>query len=162
NASQSLRLPRHKAGAQYDAQLDMAIGIAANAGMSRGQTHAINYTTLLIGLAVSEDPVKRWLERQPNFRRDELFASRNFSASNVTEFFVPAIDAAIEQNLYSPSASGMLDRAAEIAESIGGSRSLICPRHLLAAYLFRTPSEHTSDLRRWISDTPDLPASFAK
>jgi KAP-like P-loop domain-containing protein len=158
-----MRLPRHADRVEYDTDLDSVLRVAAFAGMPRGEEHAINYNTLLIGFALCQDPAARWLQLQPTFRRKELLESRNLSVSNAAEFLNRAVNPGLRQNLYSSSASDMLDHAGAIAESLAGSpASVICSRHLLAAYLFRTPPHHIEDLRRWISDTPDLPVSFAK
>jgi len=136
--------------------------MSAAAGLPRGQTRAINYTSLLIGFALSGDPASLWLQGQTTFRRTELLQSRELSVSSAAELLNRNLDSELGRSLYSQSASGMLDRAFQIAEVIAGSKSVIGSRHLLAAYLFRTPAEHMEDLRRWISDAPDLPASFAK
>jgi len=157
--------PPHAPGAAYDQELRTLIRVAAMAGSTKGLQRAVNYTTLLIGFAFCVDTAPRFLQVHPGWQRKELLASRDLTPESNNEmrfvheaennFSLPA-----DASMYSGSAIRMLELARDIAVRVGADGTVLGPRHLLAAYLFATPSEHVEDLRRWGLAEPRVGRDF--
>ena len=148
-ASSPVQLPPlqpHRPQVRYDDELERLIRVAAEAGFHSTNKHAtaVDYETLVIGLAYSGDAVARFLQSKRDFElrrlldRHKLGLDSNHQgtllrAAEETE--LPAADV-----LYSSAARQMLDLAAEIQRLVtGNSSGPLGVRHLIAAYLRRIP-----------------------
>jgi hypothetical protein len=148
--------------AVYDHDLNALVRVAARVGQEKGINNAINFTTLLIALAIGHDPASRFLQEKVRFLRYELLASRMkpdarilaLIASEAKRATFPATDA-----LYSASAKTILDKANYVAGFVG-ARS-IGTRHLMCSIFLYTPSEHRDELeRQWGFDLQAFGIAF--
>jgi hypothetical protein len=148
-------LPPHTPQVSCDAELEGLIRIAAAAGFdsARGYASAVNYETLVIGLAFGDDATSRFVQSKRGGELEPLLGRRKLSlttdhkgslhrAAHETE--LPSAEV-----LYCSSARQMLDVAASIRQLVAGNSSgLLGVRHLVAGYLRRNPDGHATDLRR--------------
>jgi len=148
-------LPPHGPQVSYDAELERLIRVAAAAewNLTRSDTGAVNYETLVIGFAFGQDAASRFVREKRRFRLEPLLASRRLSLTSDDEGTLQrqahTTQLPSPEVLYSSSAWQMLDLAAEIRQLVAeNGAGPLGPRHLLAAFLHRNPAERAEDLRR--------------
>lgn len=148
-------LPPHNPQVSYGDDLEHLIRVAAAAGFNSTENFAgaVDYDTLVIGFAFSDDTASAFLRSRRAFRPQSLLARRRLGldANHKGTLERLAIDTEwpSAEILYAPSARQMLQLAADIRRRVTpGSGAALGARHLLAAFLMRNPGEHAEELRR--------------
>jgi hypothetical protein len=152
------RLSPEPEGAQYDPELERLCRIAASVGAERRRSAPLSFTALVIAFLFAEDKVSRWFQNYVGSRKinqAEIFASKRVGP-NTRHLHLKRADSGelpVATPLYSVSVKYVLREAANIAREF--SHRLLTPGHVMAAYAFRTPSDHRDQVRGWGFDERD-------
>jgi hypothetical protein len=149
-------LQPHPPGVRYDADLEQLCRVAASVGGQQPQP--VSYTALIIALLFGQDEVSRWLQQYVGQQRGidaaAIYRSKKIDPSEQGRHLARAASAPLPQAdpLYSRSVRNLMEQAARIARDVAPvelSQPLIAPRHLMAAYTWRNPSDHVDQVRGW-------------
>jgi hypothetical protein len=156
---------------RYDTELERLCRIAASVGGT--QDAPVSYTALVIAFLFGEDKVSVWFQsyvQRQDIRVDEIFRSKSTSAES-RGMHVSRADSGVlpvANPLYSRSVRNVMEQAVRIARDIAKvqlSEPNLGPRHVMAAYAFRNPSDHRDQVRGWgfrESDWQDRFLEFAQ
>ncbi|MGH7341530.1 MAG: P-loop NTPase fold protein, partial [Candidatus Rokuibacteriota bacterium] len=149
-------LPPEPRWVVYDHELERLCRIAASVG---GDTQAapLSYTALVIAFLFGEDRVSAWFQSyvgKSDIAVDEIFRSKDTSAPERTNHVSRADSGVLPTTnpLYSRSVRNIMEQAARIARDVAPvpfALPTLGPRHVMAAYAFRNPSDHRDQVRGW-------------
>lgn len=160
-------------GARYDTELELLCRVAASAGAEGGSPAPLSFTAISIAFLFAEDAVSRWFQsfvKPPvtiprRISIEAILQSKSVSAETRAEHLQRARAGMLPDvaPLFSTSARYMLDEAREFARKEAGRQDAeprVGTRHLMAAYISRTPSDHRDQLRGWGFDQQDWSNEF--
>jgi hypothetical protein len=148
-------LPTFPPSSVYDPELDSLCRLAAWIGARAQKQAPVSFSTLMIALMVSDDHTSKWFRHYVDtskINRRAIFAEKGVPDSSMIEEIARAQTKELpeSQPLFTQSVRNILTAAAAIATSVANNRlNSTAPlgiRHVLAAYAFRTPSDHVKQL----------------
>jgi len=134
-----------------DSDLQKVLDIAAYIGEIGQDEVNVSYTSLLIGLMWSGDPISHWLQKQQkelSVKTEAIYGRRLVNEGVRDRILADVLSgrrAAPRKELYSVSAKTVLQEAVSIAQET--KRPLGAPlgaRHVAAVYFFRNPPGHNT------------------
>ena len=160
-------LPREPRWVAYDAELERICRIAASVG-GDSQAAPLSYTALVIGFLFGEDVTSGWFQKyvaRRNINVEEIYRSKETRAADVSTHRSRAASGALPRAtpLYSRSVRNVMGQAARIARDVAREHAafpMLGPRHVMAAYAFRNPSDHQDQVRGWGFATEDWQHEF--
>ena len=149
-------LPPEPPWVVYDPELERLCRIAASVG-GDAQAAPLSYTALVIAFLFGEDKVSTWFQsyvETSNIALDEIFRSKNTTVRARSAHVARADSGAlpVTNPLYSRSVRNIMEQAARIARDVAQVQFAVPtlgPRHVMAAFAFRNPSDHQDQVRGW-------------
>jgi hypothetical protein len=163
NATPSLTFPIESVALDADAQ--SCWELAAWIGMLSSDDHLVSFTSLLIALLHFDHPLSTWALRYARAARiniSAIHATRQFRASLLTTFQERRGKGEVPSGkpAFTTSAKNMAEAAQDLVSATGGSQLGL--RHLLGAYLYKSPSAHEQQLEEWGFDRQRDGSAFVR
>jgi hypothetical protein len=147
-------LQPHPPGTSYDHELEHLCRVAASAGGV--QAAPLSYTALVIAFLYGSDEVSKWFQAyvtKMEVHVDEIFRSKSIKPEDRERHIARASSGQLPDvdPLFSRSVKNVMEQAARIARDVSKTSAapLLAPRHVMAAYAFRNPSDHKDQVRGW-------------
>jgi hypothetical protein len=148
-------LPPEPNWVRYDPELERLCRIAASVGAT--QAAPISYTALVIAFLFGNDQVSEWFQsyvRRPEIHLDEIYRSKGTGPEARGEHLSRADSGVLPAAtpLYSRSVRNVMEQATRVARDVAREEFTaltLGPRHVMAAYAFRNPSDHQDQVRGW-------------
>jgi hypothetical protein len=117
----------------------------------------LSYTALVIAFLFGEDKVSIWFQAYVQGQKvnlDEIFRSKDIRPEDRDRHVSEAASGILPDvsPLYSRSVRNVMEQAARIARDVSTvqhSLPTLSPRHVMAAFAFRNPSDHRDQVRGW-------------
>jgi KAP family P-loop domain len=152
-------------GVLYDSELERLCRIAASIGGT--EPAPISYTALVVAFLFSDDAVSKWFQqyvKEHDIRVGAIYSGAKTTAVEKDRHLARASSRELPsvQPMYSQSVRDVMQRAAHIARDMTGqvTTPVLSPCHLMAAYAFRNPDSHRSQVHEWGFDEKNWQDAF--